>query len=72
MKCSLRMLDVMWAMVSAGDRPAWPGTGKVTPTPAAVAPMITILSAYLLAGILPFSTSKKESIANGGLPSRSL
>ena len=57
MKCSLKMLDVMCAMVSTGVRLGWPGVANCVPTPAAVAPISTILSAYLDAGILPLATS---------------
>ena len=57
MKWPPRMLEVMCAMVSAGDIDAETGVANAPPTPAAVAPMITILSAYLLAGMAPEITS---------------
>ncbi|MDT4863751.1 hypothetical protein FQZ97_984720 [compost metagenome] len=51
------MLEVMWARMAAGDMAAATGVVNKVPTPAAVAPMITILSVYLLAGMRPESTS---------------
>ena len=57
MKCSPRILDTTWAIISAGLSAAYPGTGKLVPTPCAVGPTRTILPAYLVAGILPLSTS---------------
>ena len=52
--------------------PAEIGVTWLAPTPAAVAPMSTILSAYFEAGIFPEYTSKKESSAKARLPARSL
>ena len=58
MKCSPRMLEVMWAIISTGDSAGVAGRRRsCVPTPAAVAPISTILSVYLAAGILPVSTS---------------
>ena len=56
-KCSCRIEDTEFASVSTGAIAGDTGVTMVVPTPAAVAPMSTILSVYLLGGILPFSTS---------------
>ena len=56
-KCSDRMLDTECAIFSTGVIAAEIGVGKLVPTPAAVGPIRTILSAYLLTGILPDMTS---------------
>jgi len=42
---------------STGVMPEVTGVGKLVPTPAAVGPIRTILSAYFEAGILPDRTS---------------
>ncbi len=57
MKCSPRMLEVMCAIISAGDSRDLAGRGEHGADAAAVAPTSTILSRYLAAGILPLSTS---------------
>ncbi|MCY1523781.1 hypothetical protein D9M68_586880 [compost metagenome] len=51
------MLDVMWARMPAGDMAGETGVANSVPTPAAVAPMITTLPAYLVAGMRPETTS---------------
>src|SRR5206468_2687807 len=66
------MDDTECASVVTGFICAEMGVTMLAPTPVAVAPMSTILSAYLDSGILPVYTSKNESIGKAGLPSRSL
>jgi hypothetical protein len=56
-KCSCRIEDTECASVSTGGMAGDTGVTDAVPTPAAVAPISTILSAYLVAGILPVSTS---------------
>ncbi|MDT4847646.1 hypothetical protein FQZ97_817110 [compost metagenome] len=57
MKWPFRMLDVVCARMTAGESAVDTGVLNGVPTPAAVAPMMTILPAYFEAGILPETTS---------------
>jgi hypothetical protein len=52
-KCSCRSDETECASVVTGVICAEIGVTMLAPTPAAVAPISTILSVYLLAGILP-------------------
>ena len=52
-KCSCRMLDTACACISTADMAGETGVTKKLPTPAAVAPISTILPRYFSAGILP-------------------
>ena len=56
-KSCCRIDETECARVSTGGVAGEIGVTEVVPTPAAVAPIRTILPAYLLAGILPASTS---------------
>ncbi len=56
-KSPCRMLDTVWASVTTEGMLDETGVTCSVPTPAAEAPMSTILSLYLAAGILPLSTS---------------
>ena len=65
-KCSFRMLDTECESASTGVSPPIGVTWR-EPKPGAVAPIRTILSAYLVAGIFPLMTSKNESTGIAGL-----
>ena len=56
-KSSWSRLETEWARVSTGGMAGDTGVTWCVPTPAAVAPMSTMRSRYLSAGILPVSTS---------------
>ncbi|MND04905.1 hypothetical protein D3C83_254020 [compost metagenome] len=59
-------------MVSTGAVDGETGVTWEVPSPAAVAPISTILSWNFAAGTFFSSTSKNESTEKAGLPSRSL